>query len=88
MRWSASVIHGARGIHQYGISNYNDPGYAPLYLGDTTNNCSSTVSTAPINNRGSIGDSWYNAMVMGLRGRIKGVQAECNVHLVAFHRRL
>ena len=64
---------GARGIHQYGISNYNDPGYAPLYLGDT-NNLYLNQQYSAINNRGSIGDSWYNAMVMGLRGRIKGVQ--------------
>lgn len=66
--------NGARGIHQYGISNLNDPGYAPLYLGDTVNSVLQPTYGA-INNRNSTGDSWYNAMVLGLRGRIKGVQA-------------
>ena len=79
--WGNAVVslgyQGARGIHQYGISNYNDPGFAPLYLGDTTNLFLNGQYSA-INNRGSIGDSWYNAMVAGIRGRIKGVQLNMN----------
>ncbi len=79
--WGNAVVslgyQGARGIHQYGISNLNDPGYAPLYLGDTTNLFLNGQYSA-INNRGSIGDSWYNAMVAELRGRIKGVQLNAN----------
>ncbi|HLH06797.1 MAG TPA: carboxypeptidase regulatory-like domain-containing protein [Terriglobales bacterium] len=67
------AYNGARGIHQYGISNYNDPGYAPLYLGDTTNLFLNGQYSA-INNRGSIGDSWYNGMVLGLRGRVHDIQ--------------
>lgn len=69
--------NGARGIHQYGISNYNDPGYAPLYLGDRTNSFLNGQYGA-INNRGSIGDSWYNGMTLGLRGRVKGVQTNAS----------
>ncbi len=77
--WGNAVVslgyNGARGIHQYSIANYNDPGYGPLYLGDTNpNNFFLNGQYGPINNRGSVGDSWYNAFVAGIRGRIKNAQ--------------
>ncbi len=61
--------NGSRGIHQYSISNTNDNGFAPLYLGDTKN-LRLDPQYSNINNRGSLGDSWYNALVLGLRGNI------------------
>ena len=66
--------NGARGIHLYDIKNYNIPGSGNLYLGDPTTDPNPTVDgpTSPAlthlnqqysndNNRGSNGDSYYNA---------------------------
>lgn len=85
-QWNASLEHqfsranilsvtynGSRGIHQYGISNINDLGFAPLYLGDTTNLRLDPQYTS-INFRSSDGDSWYNGLTAQTRGRIFGQQ--------------
>jgi outer membrane receptor protein involved in Fe transport len=65
--------NGARGIHQYSISNINDPGFAPLYLGDTSARVRLNSQYSNINNRGSLGDSYYNSMVAGLRGKLRDI---------------
>jgi hypothetical protein len=61
--------NGSRGIHQYAISNINDPGYGAIYLGDTSNTFLNTQYSA-INLRSSLGDSWYNGLTAALRGRV------------------
>lgn len=85
-QWNFSVEHqvapatmfsltynGSRGIHQYGISNINDLGFSPLYLGDTTNLRLDPQYTS-INFRSSNGDSWYNGLTAQTRGRVFGQQ--------------
>jgi hypothetical protein len=65
--------NGARGIHLYDIKNYNIPGSGNLYLGDPTTDPVKEAGAVPAltslnpqyandNNRGSNGDSYYNAM--------------------------
>jgi hypothetical protein len=71
-------FNGARGIHQYSISNINDSGSAQVYLGDTSPNLRLNTQYSNINNRGSSGDSSYRALVAGLRGTKKGVQWNAN----------
>jgi len=61
---------GARGIHLYDIKNYNIPGSGNLYLGDPIKDPVSGKSALTSlnshysndNNRGSNGDSYYNAL--------------------------
>ena len=66
--------NGARGLHQYSISNINEPGFAPLYLGDTTPNVRLNTQYGNTNNRGSLGDAYYHGLVGALRGRMKNIQ--------------
>ncbi len=62
--------NGARGIHLYDIKNYNIPGSGNLYLGDPIKDPISGNSALTSlnnkysndNNRGSDGDSYYNAL--------------------------
>ncbi len=62
--------NGARGIHLYDIKNYNIAGMGNLYLGDpitdpVTGNQALTYNNPHFsndNNRGSNGDSYYNAV--------------------------
>lgn len=62
--------NGSRGIHLYDIKNYNIAGMGNLYLGDPitdplTGNQAVTYPNAHFsndNNRGSSGDSYYNAV--------------------------
>lgn len=61
--------NGSRGIHQYSITNINDPGMGAIFLNDPNNIYLNTQYSA-INFRGSDGQSWYNAMVAGLRGQV------------------
>ncbi len=70
---------GARGIHQYSISNINESGFAQAYLGDTSflngpGNYRLNTQYSNINNRGSAGDSYYDALVAELHGKVKKVQ--------------
>ena len=71
--------NGARGIHQYSISNVNDDYFAPEYLGITTN-AYDTLNTqyTNINARGSKGDSYYHALVATLRGKLKFATLNAN----------
>jgi outer membrane receptor protein involved in Fe transport len=69
---------GARGIHQYSISNINEQGFAQIYLGDTSPNFRLNNQYSNVNNRGSQGDSYYHAMVAALRGTKKGIQWNAN----------
>jgi hypothetical protein len=71
--------NGARGIHQYSISNVNDDYFAPEYLGITTN-AYDTLNTqyTNINARGSQGDSYYHALVATLRGKLKFATLNAN----------
>ncbi|HWC18502.1 MAG TPA: hypothetical protein VG498_15880, partial [Terriglobales bacterium] len=62
--------NGARGLHQYSIQNINEPGFGSIYLGDVVDTRLNRQYTN-INNRGSIGDSYYNAMVASLHGNWK-----------------
>jgi len=71
--------NGARGLHQYSISNINEPGFAQVYLGDTSfldgpGNFRLNSQYTNINNRGSVGDSYYHGLVGELHGRMKDVQ--------------
>lgn len=70
--------NGARGIHQYSITNLNESGFAPLYLGDTTPNIRLNTQYSNINNRGSKGDNYYHALVSAIRGRVKDLQFNGN----------
>lgn len=61
--------NGSRGLHLYDIKNYNIPGMGNLYLGDPTTDAAGnfglTYPNAKFsndNNRGSNGDSYYNAV--------------------------
>ena len=62
--------NGARGIHLYDIKNYNIPGSGNVYLGDpikdpVSGNSALTYVNPKFsndNNRGSNGDSYYNAI--------------------------
>ncbi|MBV8207758.1 MAG: carboxypeptidase regulatory-like domain-containing protein [Acidobacteria bacterium] len=63
--------NGARGIHQYGISNINDLGFGPLYLGDTKN-ARLDPQYSNINFRSSNADNWYNGLTAQTRGRVFG----------------
>ena len=62
--------NGSRGVHLYDIKNYNIAGMGNLYLGDpivdpVTGNSALTYTNpqfSNINNRGSNGDSYYNAV--------------------------
>ncbi|MFY9645350.1 MAG: carboxypeptidase regulatory-like domain-containing protein [Terriglobales bacterium] len=69
---------GARGIHQYSISNINDSYFAPEYLG--TDNAPYTLNTqyTNINKRGSEGDSYYHALVATVRGKLKFATLNAN----------
>ena len=71
------TYNGARGIHQYSIQNTNEPGFGTIYLGDTQNSRLNNQYTN-INNRGSIGDSYYNAMVASLRGTWRRITTNAN----------
>lgn len=71
------VYNGARGIHQYSIANTNEPGYGTIYLGDP-NNPRLNEQYTNINNRGSFGDSYYEALVAGLRGNWHNVAVSAN----------
>ncbi len=61
--------NGSRGIHQYAISNINDPGMGSFYLGDPNNIFLNTQYSA-VNLRSSLGDSWYNGLTASLRGQL------------------
>ena len=74
--------NGSRGVHLYDIKNYNIAGMGNLYLGDpivdpnppagTTPNSAVTYNNPHFsndNNRGSNGDSYYNAVNVGLTAR-------------------
>ncbi len=67
--------NGARGIHLYDIKNYNIPGSGNVYLGDPITDPNPSAGTkakqaltyanphfSNDNNRGSSGDSYYNAV--------------------------
>ncbi|HEY0784705.1 MAG TPA: TonB-dependent receptor, partial [Acidobacteriaceae bacterium] len=57
------TYNGARGIHLYDIKNYNIPGMGNLYLGDPAGALSPlNPHFSNDNNRGSNGDSYYNAL--------------------------
>ena len=67
------TYNGARGIHLYDIKNYNIPGSGNIYLGDPlTDPIAETGAQQALtyanphfsndNNRGSSGDSYYNAV--------------------------
>src|SRR5437868_3474974 len=71
------TYNGARGIHQYSIQNINEPGFGPVYLGDPLNSRLNNQYTN-INNRGSIGDSYYQAMVASLRGQWRRISTTAN----------
>lgn len=60
---------GSRGLHQYSISNFNRPGYGPVYLGDpvTETNARLNRQYGNMNTRGSNGDSYYNGLIVGFR---------------------
>lgn len=70
-----ATYNGARGIHQYGIGNINESGMAQLYLGDTSPNTRENTQYSNVNFRGSNGDSWYNGLSLGLRGKFKSLTA-------------
>lgn len=63
------TYNGGRGVKQYSISNLNDNGNASIYLGDQVNPRLNTQYSS-INTRGSNGDSYYQALVLGLQGYI------------------
>jgi hypothetical protein len=70
-------------LHQYSISNFNRPGYGPVYLGDPLTNVNSRLNRqyGNMNTRGSNGDSYYNALVVGFRTanlRRTGLQLNAN----------
>lgn len=71
------TYNGARGIHQYSIQNINEPGFGTVYLGDPLNSRLNNQFTN-INNRGSIGDSYYQAMVASLRGTWRRITTTAN----------
>ena len=64
------TYNGSRGVHLYDIKNYNIPGSGNLYLGDPIKDpVSGKSALTPLNsqfsndnNRGSNGDSYYNAL--------------------------
>lgn len=60
---------GSRGLHLYSISNYNRPGMGIVYLGDpvTEKNARLNRTFGDMNTRGSNGDSYYNALIVGFR---------------------
>jgi len=75
---AAIEYSGARGEHLYSISNFNKPGFGPVYEGDgnaygngpnTNQNPSGRLQTqySNINFRGSNGDSYYNALNLRLQ---------------------
>ncbi len=94
--WSLSIEHelapntvfnvaysGSRGLHQYSISNYNRPGFGIVYLGDPATDANSRLNRqyGNMNTRGSNGDSYYNAVTVGLRSanfRRWGLQLNAN----------
>ncbi|HEU5452234.1 MAG TPA: TonB-dependent receptor [Terriglobales bacterium] len=76
------TYNGSRGIHQYSISNVNDLGYAPLFLGDTANLRLNPQYT-PINWRASQGDSYFHGLTAQLRGRV--LQQAVNVSYTWSH---
>ena len=69
---------GARGLHQYSISNLNENGFAQLYLGDLSPNLRLDPQYSNINNRGSKGDSYYHALLAQVRGKWKNTQFNVN----------
>jgi hypothetical protein len=71
------TYNGARGIHQYSIENINESGYGTLYLNDSKNPRLNQQYTN-INNRGSLGDSYYEGLVAALRGVYRGVTLTAN----------
>jgi outer membrane receptor protein involved in Fe transport len=71
------TYNGARGIHQYSIANTNEAGYGTVYLGDTKNPRLNQQYTN-INNRGSLGDSYYEALVAAVRGQYRHVTLTAN----------
>jgi hypothetical protein len=68
------TYNGARGVHQYSISNINENGFAQVYLGDTTHNYRLNTQYTNINNRGSYGDNYYHALVGSVRGTYRDAQ--------------
>lgn len=70
--------NGARGIHQYSISNINESGFAQVFLGDETPNLRLNTQYTNINNRGSLGDNYYHALVGAVRGNLKDMQFNAN----------
>jgi hypothetical protein len=71
------TYNGARGIHQYSIENINESGYARVYLGDASNSRMNLQYTN-INNRGSLGDSYYDGLVASLRGQWRRMSVSAN----------
>lgn len=69
--------NGARGLHQYSIQNINEPGMGSIYLGDAVDTRLNRQYTN-INNRGSIGDSYYNALVASVRGTYRRITTTAN----------
>ena len=74
---------GSRGLHQYSISNFNRPGFGPVYLNDpvTERNTRLNRQFGNMNTRGSNGDSYYNGLIVGLRTsnlRHTGIQLNVN----------
>lgn len=68
--------NGSRGIHLYDIKNLNIPGEGNLYLGDPLVSNGSTPTLTPINShfsndnqRGSNGDSYYQALNVQFNSR-------------------
>ncbi|MCU1312513.1 MAG: Oar protein [Acidobacteriaceae bacterium] len=64
----------ARGVHLYDIKNYNELGLGNLLLGDPLTDATGAFhysrpnnQYSSINNRGSNGDSYYNALNVGLQ---------------------
>ncbi len=79
---------GSRGLHQYSISNFNRPGYGPVYLNDPVTEVNQRLNRqyGNMNTRGSNGDSYYNGLIVGLRtSNIRHTGIQLNVNYTYSH---